>query len=184
MTEKAKILAEKLLALARRGVGGEKENAEQMLLKHLTKYGLTLAEFERTNETIKFTIDRMLDNNSERNVFYIQVIASVIGQARTNKIDTWIQTDKKKSWYEIIGTLSEKIEIEAKVEIYWRDYQEQQRLFYEAYVQKNHLYALPEPKSSNEEDDKPLTPEEKARAYKMAKMMDGIDRKTIYKELQ
>ena len=53
-TEKIKAKLIKLFALARQGVGGEKENAKSVLDKLLTKHGLTLEDLDSEQaETIQ-----------------------------------------------------------------------------------------------------------------------------------
>lgn len=46
--------ANKLLALANKGVGGERINAIHMLNKHIAKYGLNKTDFLTDEEKIKF----------------------------------------------------------------------------------------------------------------------------------
>ncbi|OJW76443.1 MAG: hypothetical protein BGO59_23300 [Spirosoma sp. 48-14] len=181
MTDKAKSLAEKLLELARRGVGGERENAEQLLIKHLSNYGLTLEEFEKDTQTVKLTIEWLKTDINNQNSFYRQVVASVIGGERTKDFESYINEKTRYQWLEFDVTIAEKIEIEQKIAVYWADYQQQLAVFYAAYIQKNHLYALPDPNQT--EQDSEETPEERQKRLKLMRMMEGIDHKRIFKEL-
>lgn len=62
-------------------------------------------------------------------------------------------------------------------------YIEAQELFYSAFIQKQKLYSKPEDKVDDEEE-KEMTPEEKARMWKMVQMMGGIEKKSIVKQIE
>jgi hypothetical protein len=70
---------QKILALARRGVGGEKETAEAMLAKLLAKYGLTVADLENESQPVEkrwFSYQTEADKK-----LLIQIVASVTEQS-------------------------------------------------------------------------------------------------------
>lgn len=179
MTEKIKELARKLLELAKRGVGGEKENAQTMLDKLLLRHGITVAELE--GEEMRPVAFRYLSNDPhKKNRFLFQVIASVIGSKRVTST-VQFEPSSGESYCYISMTPAEEIEAKAKFDFYWRDFLEQADIFRSAYIQQNELYAKPD---GDEDHYKELTDEEKGRLYKEAKMMDAIDKKSYLKQLK
>ncbi len=177
MNPKIRELAEKLLALAQRGVGGEKDNAQQALDRHLKKYGVTLDDLIGPN---LIYVDFDMDNAGPipKTKFINQVVASVLGGKRS--------LDHSMFKYEKSGnhfirynnlTPAEAVEIQAKVDFYWADYLEQTKLFYATYVQTNELWAKPEP------GQEPV-PVDAETARKMRAMGLGIDQKKFHKQIK
>lgn len=162
-------LAKKLHALAERGEGGEKANAEKVLRAFMAKHGITI-------ETIigeKRTWREFKAKGKDKQQFLIQTVASVIG-------DFSYKQDRETFYIEL--TDAEFIEIDAKYEFYWKAYKEELDLFYQAFVQKNRLWK--KPSGERTQENKPLTAEEKARLLRMFQMMEGIEQKSIIKQIE
>ena len=66
----------KLLALARRGVGGERENADRMLAKLLAKHGMTLEEIDASED--RKTMLRVGYRTEDERSLLIQVIGTLM----------------------------------------------------------------------------------------------------------
>lgn len=178
--EKIIELAKKLKALADKGVGGEKENAAEKLQALLQKHGLTIEDIE--GEKVKeFTFHV----TEEQRTFFYQILANVLG--KTPDVKQWTKNPsaigvKDKNWKNakfIHVTPAEYIEIKEKFEFYYSEYRKEESIFYSAFIQKNALWR----KSTGENSEKELTPEEKAELWKIFQYMETIERKTIQKKL-
>lgn len=133
-------LGRKLKALAERGVGGEKLNAEKMLSNLLKKHNLTIADIEgEKTDNYFFKL-----KESEHQLWH-QIVKSVNVDIKCYgefpKKD--IKRLKLKGNYCIQSTLSEYIEIEAKFSIYNPLYQEELNVFYHAFCTANNLGITP-----------------------------------------
>jgi hypothetical protein len=182
MKEKYIELARKLKRLADEGVGGEKDNAEEKLKLIMEKYDISFIDIEGAERKI-------YNVNFHKEIpvkFILQVLSSIVGNL--SKYDVGVTkykyVRKKNHLYYRINNIEPQhfAEFVIKVPLFWKDYNEQLKLFYSAYIQKNGLYMKP-----SEDDDnkpvKPLTPEEKTEIYKMSAMMEGIDRAKYQKRL-
>lgn len=164
MTDNYELLR-KIKALADKGFGGEAAAAANRLEWLCAKHGIDAASLD--SERIK---DRQFKADSEEHDTFIgQVIASVVGkrsQYTGGKLSTIVEL-----------TDAEFIEIEAKVEFFWTDYQQQKKLFWAAYVQKQKLYVKPSPdgkKSSRNSDE----------AERVLRMAQSIEEKNFQKRLE
>jgi len=171
--EKVLELLKKLNALAKDGVGGEKTTAQQMLISLMQKHGIKLEVIEddiKTEREFKvLPFFRKLFN---------QVAASIINRRDIYGLNKDVG---KYNRIFIDVTPSEYFEILTKFEFYKNKYEAEIDVLFTAFIHKNHLY--PQPKQ-NDETDEELTPEEKAKLYKVAKMMEGMDRHHYYKQLK
>jgi hypothetical protein len=183
MDEGSKIfqLAKKLKALSDRGVGGEKENATQMLFALCRKHNIdiSLLEGEQTKDH-EFWLH---DDPFERK-FFTQVASSVIGDC--NLILYKYKMGQRKPGMRRHGlccTSSEFLEIMAKFDFFFKHYQKEVLLYYKAFVQKNKLYMKVDHTEENDTSDRELSATERAELWKIANMMEGIERKIFTKQL-
>lgn len=157
--EKRNALLKKLKTMMERGgTKGERDNAEFMLKKLLAKHGMTMEDLE-----IEVVDVRLLKYKDELHQKFIhQIIGNVMGS-----IDTWTHKRLKKT---IIfeSTLVEFIEIEAKVDFFFRDYIRQRQMFYKAYIQKNELF---------KKSDGPAQEVSQEEYEELIRMMQGIEKK-------
>lgn len=179
MNEKVLNLAKKLKALADRGVGGEANNANEKLQQLCRKYNISISEIEEDAVSIHcfFLGDTFFELK-----FFKQIVYSVnpIGR-RIFQYKYKMKRAPGKIRMGIECTSSEFVEIMAKFEFFFSDFQKQSDLFYRAYIQKNRIYK----KNTGEhtETKKELTPEEKGELFKIVQMMLGIDNKVFHKQL-
>ncbi len=165
----------KILALARGGVGGEKDNAERMLETLCKKHGVSLDELEGRGaiETHWFYVN----SKHERRLIGQVVHLFVSDKERAGKC--W--THKKRS--RAIGfdlTPGEHAQVKVGFETYKAAWIEQQDLFFTAFIWKNRIYGL-----SDTGDDSPeLTEEQKEKARRSAAMMRGIDKVDVLTRLE
>lgn len=172
MSEKIIELAKKLKALAHKGEGGEKENAQQKLAALMKKHGITPDQIEE-DVIENFSIEVKVKNQR----FFMQVVCSVC--------DAKVFGYKGKRNYLILEcTASEFVEIESKFEFYLKEYEKElkqrEEIFYRAFVQKNALYLH----TGEKQEKKDLTPEELEEIQKILKVADDIQASEYRKQLK
>lgn len=173
--EKLNRIAKKLQALAERGEGGEKVNAQKAFDAFIKKHGLSIDELLGNNKTRRwFKVSKTKDK------FFHQVAASVLG----GKFSTFTRPSLK-GMVGIDLTAEEFVEVESRFDFFWRAYQEDLEVFYSAFIQRNKLYAKPSDDELREDsEEKPLSLEQKQKLFKMQMMMEGIERRTHRKQLE
>jgi len=176
-------LAKKLKALAEQGVGGEKENAIDRLGYVMQKYNISEADImENERKSFVFDLLRKIDYS-----FIAQVLSSVIGSRKEYGCDIWeFRRSRKKLHvtYRIDNIEPDKFsEFIIKVEMFWKHYQKELEIFYDAFIQKNKLYCL---RSDNDvpKESEPLSPEDMQRLFKTMQMMEGIEAITTQKQIE
>ncbi len=164
MDEKILNLAKKLHALAERGMGGEKENAEMMLVKLAEKYNIDLKDLQSVQK--QHRIFKFDENNNFHKRFVQQIIASVIGA-----VDFYYAGLIHNNWAVEISDV-EFIEISEKIEFYWPAYLNDLEIFYTAFIQKNELFLKTDPDSPPPApNDKDL--EKMRKAFKLMNSMSS-----------
>lgn len=164
MNDKTELL-QKLKALSDRGIGGEKINAEKMLNRLMSKYGISEAALseDKTTET-EFTY-----HGAEQRKLLLQIIYKVTNEK--SNIHTYCYTRSGRSCRTIIGadvTAAQKIEIEFLFDFYVQQYEKERDAFLSAFIQKHNLFGELKPG----EDVKTLTFEE---MLKMNSLMNGME---------
>lgn len=162
-------LAKKLKALADRGIGGEKLNAERMLTELLKKHNISLEEIEEPDRR-----DREFDCQKKQEDVMKGCIYSVMGK----DVDIY-RYRSKKTGYIVSCTNAEYLEIDASFAFFWRHYTEELKIFLRAFIQKNKLI----PFDADSYDRAELTPEEERELNKTLAMMEMMDRKSLRKAL-
>lgn len=183
--EKTLRLCLKIKGYADRGIDGEKENATEMLRRFMEKHGITMRDIEGDIKS-----EHIFFINPDHYSFFYQIASSVLGK----NFDIWeykrINDPKKKNVkrYGIKTSDSLFIEIMAKFEFFNKKYLEDMKAFRSAFIQKNHLYQYEtdeEQEARDKQDDqRERTPEEKAESWKIANMMNGLDRHKFNKQIE
>lgn len=180
MNNKALELAKKIYELTKRGIDGEKENAVLQLEKIMSKYNITMEDLESERiemYAFKFDWDFYLSRK-----LLIQIIYMVLGE---NVRGNFYKNTKEKYLIYVKCTSQQKIEIEALYTFFKNNFKEDLKLFYEAFLDKNHLY--PEIGLTEEELNALHDPEEilkrKQRAFKVANIMNGLEKHTFNEQL-
>lgn len=96
----------KILALARRGVGGEKSTAEAMLARLLAKYGMTVEDLDdeaqpRVQREFKYATE------FERRLL-VQIVAYVLG---TRSVEIWRRRGKKALVFELTALQFAEVDV-------------------------------------------------------------------------
>lgn len=179
MDSKVLHLGRKLLALAKDGVGGEKETAQRMLDSFLEKHNLTITDIEpaiRTRRIVKGV------NNEIRQMFY-NFTASIVGR------DFQINNCKGIGYYAVymndeewdtfnqqwpVYRKSLRNEILKKKRQMWKEIEK----LTAAFIHKHHMFP-PDAESS----DRKLTPEELQEILDILAMSEKLDDINFYKQL-
>lgn len=166
MDSKAKLL-QKVKALAEKGFGGEKENAQAILARLMHKYGITEAELnEDQRECAWFPYSDWLQKK-----LLAQIITKTLGK------DCSLYKFGRKKTVGAYCTTAERIEIEANYEFFKVCMTQELDMFFTAFIHVNDLFP---PDADIREAD---TAEEAARAKKAAMMMMGMETYTRHKGL-
>lgn len=169
MSEEIMERIKKLQELASRGVGGEKVNARIMLERAMLKYGVTESDLD---SELKKQIWFKYSGKWQR-ALLIQVIAYVCG----DKIEIFGACAKRPKMMATM-TPGQHIEVELLFDAHKRAYAKEEEIFFRAYIQKNRLF----PRDA-EPKEREYTPEQIAEIRKMMKVMDGIDRVHVRKQI-
>lgn len=130
-------LLKKIRALAERGVGGEADNAEEILRRLMEKYGVSedeLDEEERRRHDFEY-------HGKEQEKLLRQVVYKVTGgyaynlvyRASGRKVKTRLGAD---------CTAAEKVEIEFLFDFYTRLWERERAAFLSAFIQKHRIFAI------------------------------------------
>tara|TARA_R110000787_G_scaffold27998_5_gene76779 strand:- start:8259 stop:8771 length:513 start_codon:yes stop_codon:yes gene_type:complete len=137
MEDKVISKLKKLKALADTGLGGEKENAKEMLYRLLEKHDLTESTLEDS------TIECHWYNYTsglERRIM-VQVFANVVGWNRATQ--TWLVKGRNKRGIDV--TKAEAIEIEVKYTLYCKQLRQELEFLCTAFIDKNNIYDVDAP---------------------------------------
>ena len=130
-------LLKKIRALAERGVGGEADNAEEILRRLMEKYGVSedeLDEEERRRHDCEY-------HGKEQEKLLRQVVYKVTGgyaynlvyRASGRKVKTRLGAD---------CTAAEKVEIEFLFDFYTRLWERERDAFLSAFIQKHRIFTI------------------------------------------
>lgn len=175
--ERIKTKLQKLLALARQGVGGEKDNARSVLSKLLAKHGLTLADLDDASEA-RVTRWFRPKGAHERTLLSHCVLATVPNWDRA----VWRHKSSNERGYEL--TTAEFAQVELLFEIHRKALakyvKKQMQVALLAYLSTNRLYAQGTADSNERENSGGLSPEDLAA---IMGMMAGLRPTPVFKAL-
>lgn len=170
MKDNLKCKLGKLLVLSRRGIGGEKKNANQMLRAMLKKYGLTLLDIESEKEEMYWF--------KWRDEFDHKLLDQIMYRILGKDAPTWTSSKKRKQ-LGVMVTPTCMIEIKAEHDAYRKKLKDGLAIYYRAFIQKNEIFPDKQPKQK----DKELTPEEEEAICLMLRMASNIEKTQIRKQL-
>ncbi len=151
----------KLMALAERGVGGEKDNARRMLEKMLARHGMTMADLsEEKRQMFWFKHDTDVERSLGQ-----QISAKVLN---TSDYDVYCvyKNKRKRKQFGVMLTPSEAVEFELHYDALRKSLADHMRIAYSAFVQANNIF----PVCGVENDDCEIT----ARDMEVIKMAAAI----------
>ena len=130
-------LLKKIRALAERGVGGEADNAEEILRRLMEKYGVSedeLDEEERRRHDFEY-------HGKEQEKLLRQVVYKVTGGYAYN-LDYRASGRKVKTRLGADCTAAEKVEIEFLFDFYTRLWERERDAFLSAFIQKHRIFTI------------------------------------------
>lgn len=163
-----------LLELSKRGVDGEKRNAEALLKKLMKKYNIS--EEDLTKEELKKHDIRFRNKWEER------LISQILYMINPNR-DTYKYTNRKAKIIIIELTDAEFIEWKYTYDVYKKAFEEELDVFTMAFIQKNNIFPKEEDIPENRKDIKRPTGDEYFKMLKAAQMANGIDYTNVRKAL-
>lgn len=174
MNDKLKEKLLKLYELAKRGVDGEKINAELMLNKMLEKHGFTIEDIDQ--ETPKKRYYKYTTKLNEKLIS--QILCKVL-----NSNDVYSIRGYKEVMAEI--TDYQHVQILELIDFHLDNFNKERKQFLNdfasAYVQKHRLFR--ETTEDDYENRKPLSVEEKQAIWRMSNIKDCLSNKTYTKKL-
>ena len=154
----------KLRALALRGVGGEKEQAEALLAKLSKKYGVSLDELD---EEIVREYEFKYSGETQRKLLN-QIVYKVTNE--TGRTFSYRYIASGRACRNTLGakcTEAQKIEIEFLFDFYKRLYEKEVAALLNAFIQKHELFG----QLKEGEKGREISAEERAKLYAM---MNGL----------
>ena len=127
----------KLYALALRGVGGEKEQAQALLEKLLKKYAMSLDELDE-EKIIEY---HLTYHGKEQRKLLIQTVYKVLGD--TSSMFGLCYSASGRECRTVLGvrcTEAQKIEIEFLFDFYTRVWEKERAALLEAFIQKHDIF--------------------------------------------
>lgn len=165
--DKLKARLRKLLELARRGVGGEADNAERFLQRMLQANGMTLEDIAEADQRRR-PFDFKFEDRWERKIL-VQCIAATL-DAREWSYDE--KPRKGGGTYTVLLTNTQHLELQMLLEPVLRDFRKGIDTYVNAFIQRNALF----PKTTD--DSKPGAPMSPQELGELITMMRGI-KKTV-----
>jgi len=171
-------LAKKLKALAERGVGGEKVNAEKMLNDLLKKHNLTIEDID--GEEISnhfFKIKKEDVNLLHQIILTVNYELKLFGEIPAKDVRRF-QMDG--NWFTKC-TASEFVEIKAMFDFFSKAYKKELEIFFTAFIKANQLF----PKKTKEENkqEPEWTKDDILKWEKVNQMSKGITKSNYIKQL-
>ena len=168
----------KMKALADRGEGGERENAERLLAEIAAENGIDLDELDDC-ELKSFTI--VLPQKFSRKLL-CQLCAlkrkklerdGALASKEDDRLTMW-STFHKNKFVVKSCTDAEWIEISTKLEILTRAFKKQMDEFYSAFLLANDLMV-----DADEDEEKELSLAERQKMHRIARMSMGIEKTNL-----
>lgn len=157
-------LIKKIKALADRGIGGEKENAQKLLKELMQKYNIN--EEEISEDVIK-EFDIKMPKVYKAADLANQVLYSIVG--KENGENKGLYSWRRTKHYFVRCTAAEFLEFEAKLKFYAHFFKKELETFYSAFVQANGIF--PPPNKAKDSNKNSLT-EEDLKMLALARNLD------------
>lgn len=169
MDEKKLELMKKLMALAERGVGGEKETAQRKLEQLMKKYKIDEADLsEEKTEDFDFRYKNEFEKRLLRQLFY-----KIVPDYRS-KAYIYRYGKGSKSTYGINCTKAEGLQIGIEYDFYRELWKEEQDFFFSCFIQKHKIFSMRKEDIEGIDSETPIE-----ELLRMRKLMDGMQDGTM-----
>lgn len=163
-------LIKKIKALADKGVGGEKANAQKLLKELMLKYNIQEEDIEEEAlKDFEFSLPKFFNSFK----LAVQVLYSVIGDIDENKGFYFIYTRSGRRKYRLRCTTAEFLEFEAKYKFYSYHFKIEADRFYSAFLQANVIF--PPNSKIKERKNEPELTEEDLKMLQLARNLEKHD---------
>lgn len=174
MDEKKLELMKKLMALAERGVGGEKETAQRKLEQLMKKYKIDEADLsEEKTEDFDFRYKNEFEERLLRQLFY-----KIVPDYRS-KSYIYRYGKGSKSTYGINCTKAEGLQIGIEYDFYRELWKEEQDFFFSCFIQKHKIFSMRKEDIEGTDSETPIE-----ELLRMQKLMDGMQDRTMAKLIE
>lgn len=181
--DKMKIL-NNLNELAKRGVGGEKENAEKLLEKLLKKYNMTIEEIEQDVPKTRYIVRSENKSNFDYEKTLIDQLLYKIKPDAVTRVFTYRKIKRNRLTTIVDLTDAEWLMFQYEFSIYKDALEKDLGLFMSAFISKNHIYPSAEQTKDLENDAIDISEKySKSELTKIAMMSNGIERAQINKSI-
>lgn len=136
---------QKLISLAERGEGGEKENAQRMLDNLLKKHGLSVSDIVGDKQSLQWF-------KYGKGLFELRLLSQII-YAVCGSRDKWKNTRRRY----VIGVKCseyERVQIELRFSVYREALKKEFEVIYDAFLHTNKIF--PEKSGDEDSDDKDI----------------------------
>lgn len=131
MDQKLLDKAKKILALAEKGIPGEKDNAQRLLDELFAKYSLTMADLEDNPRT-----PHKFFGTKRKDELTIAIMCAVTKQSTI----MLHKTKRGEHYLAIDCTDAEAAQIQFQIDFYWKALQKEYKAFFHAFCARNKLY--------------------------------------------
>jgi len=139
----------KIKALADRGVGGEQDNAKELLRSILAQHGLTERDFDAFGEKETRMEVRFKDQDSYEAALFEQVARSL--ELTVYHYRKEIASSKGKTWF-VRGSQSKVAQFEMTYNIYLDAWKEELEIAYTAFINLNRIFP---PRKDDDDVERP-----------------------------
>lgn len=168
----------KMKALASRGVGGERKNAERLMALIAAEYGIDLDQFDDEElKTFYITLPKKISRKLLCQLCALKRKELELYGALVSKEDdrlTMWGTSRMNRYAIKSCTDAEWVEMLAKLKILTRAFNKQVEEFYSAFLFANDLMV-----EADEDDEKELSLAERQRFHRIARMSMGIEKTNL-----
>ncbi len=169
-TDKARERMLKLLALARRGEGGERDNAQRFLNRLLKQHNLSIEDLEEEGQPAewqKFTYKTAFGQR-----LLVQVIGMVLGR---HTFDTRVKRGRKG--FEVQITKAQHVEIDLYYRAFQRDLEQAMKHTFVAFISRNGIGV-----DAPQEDDGPSKYSDEER-WQIMQMMAAMPKTNVRRQI-
>lgn len=173
--EKLRERPRKIRALAERGMGGERVNAQRALDALLRQNGLTDADLDSIDEEQKELVWFVYRDSSERDLL-IQTVAMVTDVSQPS---AYTKTFVKTRHLAFFLSKSESLQVSYAYGMFRKAWATAREELFTAFVWRSEIFAPSERDADSDEDAANAKPLDRARARRILGFMDSMDRVVV-----
>lgn len=181
--DKMKIL-NNLNELAKRGVGGEKENAEKLLERLLKKYNMTIEEIEADVPKTRYILRSENKSNFDYEKILIDQLLYKIKPDAVTRVFTYRRIKRNRLTTIVDLTDAEWLMFQYEFSVYKEALEKELGLFMSAFISKNHIYPSAEQTKDLKDTATDISDKySKEELLRISMMSEGIKRAEVNKAI-